>query len=209
MNIHYPPGVFADHVALNSLQVSGEHDEIDSEPVEQIQQLRPVVGRVESGDVDRCRSSTYEHRRVRAIGRDEHDARDSLARDILEVVHYCLKIRSAPGREHGESCRHPRFYAGRRDSVRPKSISTASSSEAAVSIPSAWARRRSSSVVICEEIMMPRPPSFFDATTSRHRSPIYATFVGSSAKSRMPSSNIFVTGFRQSKAPVIVGWCGQ
>ena len=92
MNIHYPPGVFADHVALNSLQVSGEHDEIDSEFVEQIQQLRPIVGRVESGDVDGCRSGAYEHRRVRAIGCDEHDVRDSLARDILKVVHYCLEI---------------------------------------------------------------------------------------------------------------------
>jgi hypothetical protein len=60
--------------------------------VKQSHQLRAVVSRVKGGDVDRCRGGTYENGRIRPIGGDEYYARDSLARDILEVVHYCLKI---------------------------------------------------------------------------------------------------------------------
>jgi hypothetical protein len=92
MNIHYAPGVFADHAALNPLQVSSEHNKIDSEFVKECQQLGAVVGRVESGDVDGCRGSAYQDGGIRPIGRDEDHIRDSLARDILEVFDYCLQI---------------------------------------------------------------------------------------------------------------------
>src|SRR6266480_2884536 len=85
-------GVFLDHTGRDTLQISRQHDQIDAEFAEELEQLRSVVGRVKRRDIDRRGRTPYERWRVRAIRCDEHDPRYPLARETLEMLYDCLKI---------------------------------------------------------------------------------------------------------------------
>jgi hypothetical protein len=111
-----------DHLALNALQVSGEHDEIDSELVEQIQKLRPIVGGVESSDVDRCCRSAYT-RENPAIGCDETTVA-TRSRATFSKWSMIAEDRSAPDASARRVGRHPRFTPTG-VSGRPKDLNSA------------------------------------------------------------------------------------